>query len=231
MDVLATVAGVPSSSVSIGYVKVFEARRRHLLQTSGILVGFVIQPPPGATPTTLTAMTASVTRNIVNAISANPVLSVVLPDGAIVTQVVGDTETDGMSVVLVAVVVSVSGLLAVGVAIVLYFRCMAQSDIDTALMSPVARTTHDPNGPAVSVTVEHPAHPLLFQSHNQPLPIDATPFASSILYHPHREEDIFTNLPFISHMAVFPGSKHHAHGINTARVLNYNMLSTSEFGV
>ncbi|KAJ1471162.1 hypothetical protein T484DRAFT_1753476 [Baffinella frigidus] len=89
MDVLAAVVGVPSSFVTIDYIRLAGSRRRRLLQTPpDILVGFDIDTPSETTPEELASMESSLTTETIStAISADTTLSSTLPDGVGVSSV------------------------------------------------------------------------------------------------------------------------------------------------
>jgi hypothetical protein len=198
MDVVAEVVGVPSSSVTIEYVHVYgSSRRRQLLQTTtGILVGFVIQPPIGTSPEALATMNFN-TQNIATAISTDETLRVLLPIDATVTS----AGSDSISVALIAIVGGVSGLIVVGIAVMLYSRCSSRHAVVPSVV-------------ATAPTLETGTSYIL-----PPLSMHTRPHSTLLQY---RDEEIFTVLPFALRADAFD---HHK---STANVLNYNMLSNME---
>jgi hypothetical protein len=209
MNVLAYVAKVPSSAVTIDYVKVSESRRRRLLQTT-ILVGIVIQPPAGTTTTALSIMTASLnTQNIAAAISTDTTgMNSVLPGGGVtVTSINGvSVETGTISIVLILIICGVCLLFVVGIGVLLYLRY---------------RSITVP-GAVVEMVGKQPVRSFVSTSPVRPYVSNRCPPNLC-----HRDEDIFKNIPFALHNT----STDNVCEIDTSNVLKYNMLAMVEIDV
>ena len=203
MQVLATLAGVEASAVTVSSITVYGSSRR-LLQESSIIVVFSIQLSPGATTSQIANVETSLnTQNIAAAIasSSDTTLKSTLPNGVIVytvqpvVQPVDSSEVveDGISLILVLIVSAVCVVIAIGIAVVISCKCRSAAN--------KAR-----NQPTTSNVQFKMPQPTLPENSNV-----------------HRDEDLFRVIPFPYARAdatIQPIMRR-----DTPRILDYDMLS------
>ena len=201
-QIIATIAGVEASAVTIISINVYGSARR-LLQESSIIVIFLIRLSQDETFSQVTIIERSLTtRNIVDGIqsSSDETIKSILPNGVVVFTVVPidrgevlegidvEDSDDGISIVLVLIVVSVSVLIVLGISVLVCLKCRK--------------------------SVKKPQ-----------TQISATRAQFNIAHHVqnvnvHRDEDMFKFIPFYStqdHLTT-PSIQRH-----TPRILDYSM--------
>ena len=128
MQILADIAGVDASAVTIVSITVYGNARR--LLESSIIVNFSIRLPPDATPSQVSNIETSLTTHNIGAAiasSSDETLRLSLPNGVIVytVQPVDSVEQveEGISIILVLIVSAVGFVIAIGITVVICCKC------------------------------------------------------------------------------------------------------------
>ena len=199
-QIIATIAGVEVSAVTIISINFYGSARR-LLQQSSIIVDFSIRLPQGETSSQVSIVERSLnTRNIVDGIqsSSDETIKSILPSGIVVYTVVPidsdqvadgvDNVEDGTSIVLVLIVAIVSVIIVLGISVLICCKCRS------SVKKPQTQTS---------------ASEAQFSVTRTTLPQNINV---------HRDEDIFTSMLFYS-ATTTPIIQRHTPGI-----LDYSMI-------
>ena len=198
-QIIATIAGVEVSAVTIISIKSYGSTGRRLLQSS-IIVDFSIRLPQGATSSQVPIVERSLnTRNIVDGIqsSSDETIKSILPSGIVVYTVVQvdsdqavdsvDNVEEGTSIVLVVIVAIVSVIIVSGISILICCKCR----------SSVKKPQNPKNASDAQFSVTRTSH------HN---------------INVHRDEDMFTSMLFYSDTTTPIIPRH------TPKILDYSMI-------